>query len=97
MTKISLLVASMFCVTALASHAEPVEAQDQADNDRKRRKPPRQAMEACENASNGDTCSFEGREGESVSGTCHRPPGDTSKPLACRPNDAPEPPRRSST
>jgi hypothetical protein len=46
--------------------------------------PPREAVEACADKSSDDECSFEGREGETVSGSCFSP--DADKPLACRPD-----------
>lgn len=60
------------------------------DGQRRRpRKPPQEALDACDGASQGDACSFEGRDGEQLSGTCEAPPDDTSKPLACRPSQPP--------
>ena len=55
-----------------------------------RRRPPKEAVEACRQASQGDACSFEGREGETVNGTCEGPPDNSDKPLACRPAHPPE-------
>ena len=48
-----------------------------------RRGPPPQALAACANSTSGAQCSFEGREGRTVSGTCFAP--ESSLPLACRP------------
>jgi hypothetical protein len=36
--------------------------------------PPREAIAACESKASGAACSFTGREGETVSGTCFAPP-----------------------
>lgn len=47
-------------------------------------RPPREAVEACADKASGDECSFEGREGETVSGSCFSP--DADRPLACRPD-----------
>ena len=64
-----------------------------ADGDRQRPpRPPREAVEACEDLEAGEECAFEGRDQETVTGTCFTP--DQDKPLACRPDDAPEPPPR---
>lgn len=63
-----------------------------ADDDAKRKRdgerrgPPEVALEACASSVQGDPCSFEGRRGETLEGTCEAPEG---KPLACRPADAP--------
>ena len=46
--------------------------------------PPREAMDACNGKAEGATCSFSGRQGEALSGTCFVPPGG-NMPLACRP------------
>ncbi len=54
--------------------------------------PPREAVDACEDLEAGEACAFEGRDQENVTGTCFTP--DEEKPLACRPDDAPEPPPR---
>ena len=51
-----------------------------------RRGPPEVALQACASAVQGDPCSFEGRRGENLEGSCEAPEG---KPLACRPSDAP--------
>ncbi len=53
--------------------------------------PPPEAIEACQNAEQGDACSFEGRDGV-LQGTCFSPREDL--PLACRPDNA-RPPRSS--
>ena len=59
-----------------------------ADGDRndKRRQPPPAALDACASAVENDPCSFEGRDGEILTGTCEAP---ADKPLACRPDRAP--------
>ena len=60
------------------------------------RRPPPQAIEACDGKKAGDACTFTGREGEQLSGTCFSPPAHESKdasegqgqgdrPMACRP------------
>ncbi len=47
--------------------------------------PPPEAIEACSNANANDSCSFEGRRGEALSGTC----ADSPQGLACRPEGKP--------
>ena len=51
--------------------------------------PPPEAIDSCADKSSGDACSFEGREGETLSGTCFSPSSDL--PLACRPPHPPGP------
>ncbi|MEO1173350.1 MAG: hypothetical protein AAFX94_15055 [Myxococcota bacterium] len=51
--------------------------------ERGRREPPPEALAACEGRSEGDACSFEGRRGGAVNGTCRIPP--QSQQLACVP------------
>lgn len=42
-------------------------AQQRSERDRK---PPKEAIEACQNKSEGDSVSFETRRGDTLSGTC---------------------------
>lgn len=48
--------------------------------------PPPEALAACKSQSAAAACSFAGRDGNKVNGTCWAP---ESKPLACRPNETP--------
>lgn len=59
-----------------------------ADNEQGQepRRPPAEALEACASSVAGDPCSFEGRRGETLEGTCEAP---DDKPLACRPLGGP--------
>jgi uncharacterized protein YdeI (BOF family) len=50
-------------------------------------RPPKEAVDACQSSSSGASCSFSGREGKQMTGTCWSP--DTSKPLACKPAHPP--------
>lgn len=59
-----------------------------------RRGPPPEAIAACKGKASGAACSFTGRRGEALSGTCFAPPPRAesgtggqaeSPPLACRP------------
>lgn len=62
-------------------------AESEQDNPRREhRGPPEAALEACSNSVAGDPCSFEGRHGEALEGTCEAP---DDKPLACRPEGGP--------
>jgi hypothetical protein len=49
--------------------------------------PPPQAIAACKGSSSGASCSFVGRENQTLSGVCFAPPGE-NHPLACRPDGA---------
>lgn len=48
--------------------------------------PPEAALEACSSSVQSDPCSFEGRRGDTLDGTCEAPDG---RPLACRPERDP--------
>ncbi|PRQ09667.1 hypothetical protein [Enhygromyxa salina] len=74
------LILESFLLTLLAN------APGGSDGDHPPR-PPREAVEACADRASGDACSFEGREGETVNGSCFTP--DADKPLACRPDHPP--------
>lgn len=51
-------------------------------------RPPREAMEACAKQSAKTACSFAGRDGAQISGTCLSPKSDL--PLACVPAQMPQ-------
>ncbi len=65
------------------------------------RGPPPEAIEACKSKAAGAACTFVGRQGEQLTGTCFQPPSrpegapsgqgaqgqqGQSRPMACRPN-----------
>lgn len=50
------------------------------------RPPPREALVACDSKKAGDACSFQSPHG-ALTGTCFTP--EASKPLACKPSQAP--------
>ncbi len=79
------LVPAMFVIASLAS-AQPPEGQPPSDGDSRgeRRGPPVESIEACNRLSEGDSCSFEGRRGEALTGQCFMPPHDQAT-LACKP------------
>lgn len=55
-----------------------------------RRGPPPEAISACSGKSLGAACSFTGRRGETISGTCRQPPsGGQGQAAACVPKDMP--------
>ncbi len=56
---------------------------------RGRHGPPPEAIEACASASEGSSCSFTGRRGDTLQGTCEIIRDDQ---LACVPENAPERP-----
>ena len=63
-------------------------AQAQSDGQGgKRRGPPPEALEACANSSEGESCSFAGRGGKTVEGSCIVPRNEDS--LACAPEGGP--------
>ncbi len=66
--------------------AGPVFAENANDKKQERRGPPLVAIEACAAAVDGDSCSFEGRRGEALSGQCVT---DREEVLACRPEGGP--------
>lgn len=78
----------LLSMTLLASTAT---ADDQQDNKRHggHRGPPKAAVEACATLTQGDYCTFSGREDELVEGNCEAP---EDKPLACKPVG--DPPKR---
>ncbi len=53
----------------------------------KRRGPPAEAIEACASSSEGDSCSFAGRGGDTIEGSCIVPRSEDS--LACAPEGGP--------
>ena len=52
------------------------------------KRPPREAVEACEGRVAGDACSFELPDGKTEAGTCRAP--DAKAPAACAPAKAPK-------
>ncbi|WOJ92841.1 hypothetical protein R0135_13750 [Congregibacter variabilis] len=78
-----LLVTGML---AVASISLPVAAQSDDGEERqqgKRRGPPPEAIEACADLSEGESCAFSGRRGD-MTGVCFAPPKDDAE-LACAP------------
>ena len=73
------VAATLLCVLTLHSAL----AAAQPENG-KRRGPPPEAIAACADASQGDSCSFTGRQGEDLQGSCITPPR-ASDELACLP------------
>jgi hypothetical protein len=69
------------CVATNIAKAQP------SGQSGKRHGPPAQAREACSNSSAGDSCSFSGRRGDSVEGTCIVPRSEDG--LACAPEGGP--------
>lgn len=75
------------CLAALLPIAGVAGAQGRGPGDERRpRRPPQEALDACADKSSGDSCSFEGPDG-TISGTCFAPSEDL--PVACRPQNAP--------
>jgi hypothetical protein len=68
--------------TGLATTTAYAESDEEKQSSREHRGTPEVALEACSNSVQGDPCSFEGRNGEALDGSCEAP---DDKPLACRP------------
>lgn len=76
---------ALFATLLIAGAAYADSEQDNKPR-RDHRGPPEVALEACSNSVQGDPCSFEGRRGDALQGTCEAP---DDKPLACRPEGGP--------
>lgn len=75
------LSATLFLVGAAYADSD-----QESEPRRDHRGPPEAALEACSTLVQGDPCSFEGRRGDALEGTCEAP---DDKPLACRPEGGP--------
>ena len=84
MTKLSSAVAPALAFLALNGVAVAEAGDGQRHGGR--HGPPAVAMEACAAAVQGDACSFVGREGETVSGSCEIP---RDEQLVCSPEGGP--------
>ena len=60
--------------------------------DRRHRRPPKEAVDACASKSAGDACTF-AHDSHDITGTCSGPPAGATGPLACKPDQPPPPPR----
>jgi len=58
-------------------------ANQNSNQQREMREPPKEAISICEGKSEGDTCSMETPRGDTVKGTCQNTPDD--KYFACMP------------
>ncbi len=72
--------------TVLVASTAYADSEENDGSRREHRGPPEAALEACSNSVQGDPCTFEGRRGETLEGSCEAP---SDKPLACRPEGAP--------
>lgn len=83
------MIRSLFTITATLLLVASTYADDRQENESRRehRGPPEVALEACASSVQGDPCSFEGRRGETLEGTCEAP---DDRPLACRPEGHPK-------
>jgi hypothetical protein len=79
--KVILALVLTSCVVTNIAKAQP------GGQSGKRYGPPPEALEACSNSSEGDSCSFSGRRGDNVDGTCIVPRSDDG--LACAPEGGP--------
>ncbi|MBF7074259.1 hypothetical protein ISG33_12705 [Glaciecola sp. MH2013] len=62
--KSSLFATAAFCLAMSLAHAEPNKKRERPAG------PPPEAIEACEGMNEGDSVSFENREGDTLTGTC---------------------------
>ena len=72
--------------TGLVASTAFAQSNEEERPKREHRAPPEVALEACSSSVQGDPCSFEGRQGEALEGSCEAP---DDKPLACRPEGGP--------
>jgi hypothetical protein len=88
--RIKLVLASvMILIFCSLSHGQEHEqGQNKNGNRGEHPRPPKEALDACESKSDGNECHFQGREKETITGTCFRP--ETHLPLACRPTSPPK-------
>lgn len=70
-------------LTTLLSLTSFVTSAQQQQQGRGKRKPPREAIDACTQLKSGASCSFEHRS-RSMTGVCFTPKSD--RPLACKPS-----------
>jgi hypothetical protein len=80
----TLATAALAAMLASAAAAQPNQPPPQGP----RHGPPRIALQACEGLAEGDACTFNGRYGERIAGTC----AAFGEQIACLPPDAPPPP-----
>jgi hypothetical protein len=84
----TLFASALFAFTT-GIHAQP--GSNMQGKDGRPGAPPDEAIAACQGKQSGASCSFTGRRGETLSGTCFAPPAAQSSgntgtpPLACRP------------
>lgn len=84
----SFICAAILCASAIPTFAASSEGDQQHSG--KRHTPPPEAVEACKGLSENDTCQFNGRNNELVSGVCGAPRraaenSNETSTLACRP------------
>jgi hypothetical protein len=76
----TLTLLTLVTLYAMPGAAEPPDGQSPGG----RRGPPPEALEACSNQADNTACSFAGRRGEDVTGTCLVPPRQEAE-LVCVP------------
>jgi hypothetical protein len=69
------------CVSILAA---TIFISAQSDGQRGPHKPPQEAIDACKDKADNDSCTFTGRNQDQLEGTCHKGP-DGQGELACHP------------
>lgn len=89
MKPIHILLASALSALAITAQAQP--GANPQGKDGRPGGPPPEAIAACQGKQGNAACSFTGRRGETLSGTCFAAPAQRSTankgtpPLACRP------------
>lgn len=73
-------------LVALCTHTAMAQYDDNGQGRRGHRGPPQVALDACASATEGDSCSFTGRRGEIVEGTCEIKRNDQ---MVCFPEGGP--------
>lgn len=84
---VSIIGAALLCVSALPAVAGS-NSDDHARDGIRHHAPPAEAIEACKGLSAQDSCQFNGRNNELVSGVCDTPrvtKADDTNSLICRP------------
>ena len=86
---VAVVITSFIAVPAFAE-SEGYEGREdsQGRGPRGHRGPPPEAIEACSGKASGDVCSFTGRRGEDLEGTCGIGRGGETQ-IACRPTNHP--------
>ena len=87
---LSRLLAAMTCAASLSVYATE-DTDSRKSHQNKPHTPPQVALDACKGLTAKDTCQFNGRNNEMITGVCSLPPPNAeSTALSCRPNHRPK-------